>query len=460
MKKTLLLITFLFCFSIVFSQMSINDSYTIQELIQNQFIGNPSFPASNFSSSTGTDFGEENGIGYFTNYSSNFPLDQGIVLCSGDVNQIPGANTSQNNSGGWSGDLDLENYTSVSSTNDASIIEFDFVADVSQISLDFLMASEEYGTYYECFVADTFAFLVTNNTTGVTENIALVPGTITPISIVNVRSGATGNCDPQNELYFERLNTDVYSASGVSYIDANSSPINFNGQTKVFVLTTNLTVGDTYHIKIVIADAQDSLLNSALFIRNSSFGAYPVIENEPDDIVVEDLDNNGSSVFNLRNNEMQMLGSVNTSIYSFDFNYFTSQADAEANINPIANPETYTNTSNPEEVYFRMSNSYTGTAITDSFKIATSEAALSLDEFIVDNFEIYPNPVNNQLYIKSNNNLEVNKVEVYNINGQILNSHNLNSSDFNSLDFSNYAKGVYLIKVYAGKESFVKKIIK
>ena len=42
--------------------------------------------------------------------------------------------------------------------------------------LDFLFASNEYGEF-QCGFSDVFAFLLTDLTTGVTTNIAVVPGT-------------------------------------------------------------------------------------------------------------------------------------------------------------------------------------------------------------------------------------------------------------------------------------------
>jgi len=444
----------------VFSQVTVDGTtYTSQELIQNVLIGNPNFPAMNFVTSTGTDFGSVNGIGAFNAGGTDLPFNQGIVLSTGNINSIPGPNTSVISEGSntWPGDVDLQTVTAVDNTNNASFIQFDFVAQVDLISLDFLMASEEYGTF-ECSFADTFAFILTNVTTGISGNIAVVPNTNTPISILSVRGGANTTCPPSNIAYFGRYNYDVMDPS-IPSIDAANSPINFQGQTGIFMLMGNLVIGDTYSIKIVVGDALDTAFDSALFVRNSSFGAYPVMEEEPGDIVVADLDNNGYSVFNLRDNEPSMLGAVDTNIYSFDFTYHTSLADAEAGINAIVNPETYTNTSDPEDIFVSMRNTYTGTSITSSFKITTDATLLNVDTFELSDVVLHPNPVVDELFINTEVSL-IEKVEIYTINGQLVISENANETNTIKIDFSSLTKGMYLVKLMSKKGTIFKRIIK
>lgn len=459
MKKTLLIV-FLITFNTAFAQVSIDESQTTQELIQDSFIGNPNFPASNFVSGTGTDFGDANGIGYFYANGADLPFEEGLILSTGNVASAPGTNTSILSNGGasWIGDADLEAYTSGTNTFNATSIGFDFQADVPIVSLDFVFASEEYGTS-ECVFGDTFAFLLTELNTGITYNIAFVPGTTTPISVINVRGGDNTSCGSLNETYFGRYNYTVADAS-IPSIAATDSPINFNGQTDVFVLVENLNVGSNYHIKIVVGDHQDSIFDSALFVRNSSFGAYPIIEEEPEDVAIDDVDGNGEEVFNLRTFETQMLGStIDTSVYSFDFSYHLSEADAEMGINAIANPSTYTNVANLQDIYVRMQNSYTETAVTTSFKITIDPALLSTPEFQLNSIAVYPNPVLDELLIDTET-LKTETIEVYNINGQLIKSQNKTETNTIKIDFSNLDNGVYLVKINSENGSIYKRIVK
>ncbi|WP_397444459.1 lamin tail domain-containing protein [Polaribacter sp. R77954] len=90
---------------------------------------------------------------------------------------------------------------------------------------------------------------------------------------------------------------------------------------------------------------------------------------------------------------------------------------------------------------------------------AVDKNVLSAKDFIAskNSIDIYPNPVNNRIYISSNNTID--KVLVYNIFGQMLYKSSENKSDA-TIDVSNFAKGVYLVKVFTGENSMTKKIVK
>lgn len=442
------------------AQVYMDTSLSTEELVTNVLIGNPNFPSSNYEVITGTRFGSVNGVAAFLTYEMYMPFEEGLVLSTGDVMSISGPNTSNLSEGGlnWPGDADLETIADNLNSNNASSIAFDFVADVSAISLDFMFASEEYGTF-ECSFADRFAFIITDLNTGISENIALVPNTAIPISVITVRGGG-GNtgCEPQNEVYFERYNF-VPEDTSISHILPEDAPINFNGQTKVFVLMKDLVVGNPYHIKIVVADHADSAYDSALFVRNSSFGAFPTMAQMPSDLVVEDTDDNGVEMFNLRMNETQMLGGINTTIYSFDFSYHSTLGDAESGVNAIANLEAYQNTNPLETIYVRMANSYTGTAITNEFKIAINADLLSTNEFDIAETKLYPNPVVNQLHIESADN-QIKTIEIYNIIGQRMFSESYSDLNNTSIDVSQYESGQYFIKLGTTQGSVVKRFLK
>ncbi|WP_243471252.1 T9SS type B sorting domain-containing protein [Winogradskyella sp. MH6] len=58
--------------------------------------------------------------------------------------------------------------------------------------------------------------------------------------------------------------------------------------------------------------------------------------------------------------------------YNIDFTYFNSEDDAQNNVNAIANPTAYTNTSSPETVYARVRN-----ATTDCFSVVPFELIIN-----------------------------------------------------------------------------------
>ena len=195
MKKIYLLIASFFSL-VSFSQaITVNTStYTVPELVRDILVNKPCVSVSNITWRTGNTngFGSTNGIGYFQNTNPNFPLASGVALTTGNVLNSPGPNSTQLDDGNvaWTGDTDLEATLlaagiTMNSTN-ATVLEFDFVPFSSNFNFQFLFASEEYGNF-QCQFSDAFAFLLTNTSNGSTTNLAVVPSTTTPISVVTIR---------------------------------------------------------------------------------------------------------------------------------------------------------------------------------------------------------------------------------------------------------------------------------
>ena len=230
MKQVLFIILFIGTTSNCFSQ-AINVStttYTVPQLVNDVLFASPAGGSSacigtisNITWSTGNTNGNGsfNGIGSFTNTNPNFPLTSGVILSSGNVIRANGPNTSLLGNFTdtlWPGDQDLLDYMQglgidVDDYNDATILEFDFTPLSSTMSFDFLFASEEYGDF-QCDFSDAFAFFLTNVTAGTpATNLALVPSTNVPISVVTIRdeqyfTGVGNNCGSANETFFGNFN--------------------------------------------------------------------------------------------------------------------------------------------------------------------------------------------------------------------------------------------------------------
>ena len=314
MKKSLaLLISFFWtgCFSQAISVDT--NTHTVPELVTEVLVNKACVPVSNITWRTGNTngFGSSNGIGYFTNTNPAFPLSSGVILSTGNVANAAGPNTSQLNDGNasWTGDSDLEATLlsagiTMNSTN-ATVLEFDFVPFSSNFDFNFLFASEEYGNF-QCQFSDAFAFLLTNKSTGFTTNLAVVPNTTTPISVVTIRNSLyNSSCSSQNPAYFGAFN-------GGS--NAAGSATNFNGQTvSMSASSTTLIPNTSYHIKLVIADRRDNQADSAIFLGANSF-------NVGQDVLGPDL-TVASNTAICDNGNHTLVSGLNPAIYSFAWTF-------------------------------------------------------------------------------------------------------------------------------------------
>lgn len=268
MKNSIL---YLFILPLVFigntfgQQISVDNTYTVNELVEDVFLNGTCTEVSNIQVSGFTFPDGTNSWGYFNKNQSNFPLDEGIVLTTGKLSSAPGPNPSILSEGpaSWIGDQDLEFHVNINNTYNATYIEFDFVPTANTIHFEYVFASEQYlltGTAGQCSYTDGFAFLLQDITDYTpVQNLALVPNTNTPVTSSTIR-GAGGLCTPSNPQYFDTFNN-------------INSPIAYNGNTIPLMAEATVIPGHTYHIKMVIADQGNQLYDSAVFLKANSFNA-------------------------------------------------------------------------------------------------------------------------------------------------------------------------------------------
>ena len=279
------------CVTTIYSTITSNTTqFSIPELITDVLINNACTPIANVQWSTGTE-----GIGYFNKGLSSFPFEQGLVLSTGKAVSVPGPNTtilSQANSATGSGDADLsavlaaQTPPQTATLYNAAFVEFDFVATTENISFNFIFASEEYGGF-QCNYGDAFAFLLTDLTADTPAiNLAVIPNTTIPVSVTTIRdSQYNPSCPSSNSAYFGSY----YNTPSTMM----SAPINFNGVTIPMIASSTVIPGNSYHIKIVIADSGDTTYNSAVFLEGSSFSAGELCADKIELITFIDSNNNG-----------------------------------------------------------------------------------------------------------------------------------------------------------------------
>ena len=260
----------------------------LEELIESVLISGGCATVNNFRS-YGKD-GPYKSYGYFTNSNPDFPFKEGIILSTGDASTAIGPNNTLAISGGgddvsWVGDNDIKiildsRFKDNKDTQNATYVQFDFIPKNERVSFNYIFASEEWESGgYECpesgnTVQDGFAFLIEGP--GISpddefigqvnewKNIALIPDTDIPVSIGTIYNNS--DCVPSS-VYAEYYKTNSPLGSDA----ATTSAIQFNAQTTVLNVKMTVIPGQVYTLKLVIADRDDTLYDSAVFLEAGSF---------------------------------------------------------------------------------------------------------------------------------------------------------------------------------------------
>jgi gliding motility-associated-like protein len=256
-------LTILFYGENVNAQLITSTALSPALMVQNVLLGG------GISASGITYVGSPTARGTFNGSSSNIGFASGILLTSGDIantigpNNISGASTMNV----LPGDPDLNIIMAPSSSFDATILEFDFVATSDSIRFNYVFGSEEYMEFVSTTpggINDGFGFFISGPGisgpfSGGAQNIAIVPGTSLPVTMFNL------NLNTNSAFYFD--NGDGFGTGTAP----DGLTVQYDGFTIPLVAAAAVQCGQTYHIKLAIADGGDYSLDSGVFIEEGSF---------------------------------------------------------------------------------------------------------------------------------------------------------------------------------------------
>jgi gliding motility-associated-like protein len=287
------------CFQNTQAQIAVtnNPPYDNEENLVTDVLLGDGIIASNFSS-----VGFANGIGYFDGNVSNVGFNEGVILSTGGLELVTdGFGVGS----GVSGDPDLElALNAINLTwpvNNVTILEFDFVAESESMAFNYVFGSVEYTSFTCSSYNDIFGFFLSgpgvigpysNNAV----NLAYIPDpnnpgqyTTTPVAVNTINAGSPdytdnptcNNIDPNFEDYNIYWIDNDYTGNGWQGVNQPPSPeftvAGLTGFTTSLTAEYNdLICGETYHIKLAIADAADGALNSAVFLEANSFASPEV----------------------------------------------------------------------------------------------------------------------------------------------------------------------------------------
>jgi gliding motility-associated-like protein len=268
-KSTFIFAVIFSVFPVIKAQTLVTSSgLTATQYVQNILLG-PGVTASGITFS-----GYANAIGKFSVVGPNaLGIDSGLVLTTGTVlnTDINGPGPHGPNNSGNSGfdnfggsDADLNLLGGGTGSFNAAVLEFDFTPSSDTIKFDFAFGSEEYMEFVDLGVSDAFGFFLSGP--GIAGpysngaiNIALVPGTNTPITIDSLNAGD----------------------HGAYYVDNETPPgqlLQYDGFTTVLTAIGAVQCNQTYHIKIAITDMGDGVWDSGVFLKAGSFSSNGGLE--------------------------------------------------------------------------------------------------------------------------------------------------------------------------------------
>ncbi|MFZ3371915.1 MAG: choice-of-anchor L domain-containing protein, partial [Desulfitobacteriaceae bacterium] len=216
-----------------------------------------SIPVSNI-----TFTGASTAAGAFNTTNNIIGFQNGIVLSTGNIHNVPGPNVSDSISAnnGSGGDSDLDSLIPGYTTKDATTLQFDFIPNNDNISFQYVFASDEYNEFVNSSYNDVFGFFLNG------QNVAKLPGSNINVSINNVNGGNPLGTNASNSVYY--INNDLSDGGGAINTE-------MDGMTLVLSVYAPVNKGVVNHIKLAIADSGDTALDSNVFIKTDSFTDKP-----------------------------------------------------------------------------------------------------------------------------------------------------------------------------------------
>jgi PKD domain len=437
-RKLLLHLLLLGCFVTLQGQsnLTIDQSYTVEQMVMD-FFNHPDITITNVNYT-----GSGEAYGFFDSgdpAETQLGVGAGILITSGYATNAVGPNVNGSITGVLSlpGDPDCEllaGNTNIS--NDASVISFDLTAS-EELLLDFtyVFGSDEYCEFVNTAFNDVFGFFVSGpgisgafSNNGI--NIATLPGTADYVGINSI-----------NHL----MNSDLFIPNSASCGNSlDSVNLEYDGITTPLQATFTAMAGETYQIRIAVADLADGAFDSGVFLGFNSLST--------DSVLVP------PAQFAATNTNGNVAEFVNESKYAtsffWDFGNGTTSTERNPGLITYAAPGNYVVTLTTQN--YCCSDVFTQTVTVGG----TSTAVKDNNDFT---FELFPNPVNDFFQIRLAESGVISNVKVLDLLGTAMEvNYNLIGADLSCQLSQNMAPGIYYVQVLLedgrqGVERFVKR---
>ena len=225
-------------------------------------------------------------IGWFNAANTSLGINSGIVMACGDIYSLdpiigssfpflpnivtdPDLLAVANSVPGMIGQT-----FSVSSINDVAVLEFDFIPTSDSLKFNYVFGSQEYFGFENSPYNDVFGFFLSGP--GITGpwsspaafpngsiNLAVVPNTNPPLPIT-----ISSVCNDPNAFPPAIMNPQYFIDNQGTGLDTIADA---DGLTTVLTARALVQCGETYHIRLAIADGSDASLNSYVWLEAGSF---------------------------------------------------------------------------------------------------------------------------------------------------------------------------------------------
>jgi len=213
------------------------------------------------------------------------PGDSGVILStgkaqdftnsSGEANQHTNTST---NTHGVNNDADF-NALAGARTYDASLLDIDFIPTGDTLTMQFVLASEEYPEFFSQY----------------TDSIGVwINGNPVQLEVGNGTAGVS-NVNPNN-------NTNLYQDNSADQFNTE-----MDGVTITMTLTIPVTAGEVNSLRIGIADVGDSAYDSNLLIAGDSLQTTLIAETDTTDVIM-----NGTRTVDVLGNDVNSTGGTLT----------------------------------------------------------------------------------------------------------------------------------------------------
>jgi hypothetical protein len=403
-----------------------SQTYTAEELAMYFFNGNcVQVLAADFQ-------GQPAQITFFDGAQSGLNVNAGLMLTTGNAYVAASPNNSSFASAGYgieTPDTLIAQLTSWASY-DRAMFHMTIVPQEDSIGFKYVFGSEEYCEYVGSQFNDAFGFWIQGPGFPIPTNIALIPGTTTPVTINNV------NEQLNSSFYINNIPYDSLTCGQTGSTALTTNFIQYDGLTTVLTASASVTPNAIYNVWIGVSDIGDGIFDSGVFLSAESLCGDSLLQP------------NAAFALNTNNTTIQFQNkSKYASRWHWDFGDGTTSEERF-----------------PTHTFASLDQQYKVTLVAMNYCCADTSIVLVGTSAVANptaalDCKVYPTQFSQQLILEPADASLQGQIRLSDLSGRLVLQHTLNGKTV--LETGSLAQGVYFVEVIAdGKRALVRKVVK